>query len=508
LINKNINNLSGINQQLDEYVNNNRRTRRVRNPYSQEAIQFSARGQPLPDSTVRNILKRRGLTDDGIAFIEIGLDVNHDTEVKGINGVPDFISAPSIIYDIKKEISISKPAGVTGNWDASIYFNQSDIVIPYVTQLNNDAVVLYMPLGNDAPTTSPVAVMGPYLGSSAQTTNRRVRNWGGISVAKVASGLSTDPFDEDTDATLDLDNFEPWNIDHDDITNAKRPLGAYRIVSCGFEVVNTSTSLYKGGSVTCWRKEDPIESMELEPYKSSSDATTFIKLSPKTYNILRKPPTLLTSAKAIPGARTWAAEEGCYCQAILYDTTKEPTRISNMANLVTNESELTNMDKLGASLPQYFSPVAEVATSAWSQVVTNPGHLSNLVPGGAYFAGLVPEAQLQLSLRWVIEYFPTTIDVRDLSIAKTSAAYDPEALQLYSQAARILPVGVRVGDNATGDFFKSVIKDFVKPAYSIGKRMTIAAMPGQADQLRQGFKLAESLVSTAKQIAKEAKRKK
>jgi hypothetical protein len=76
---------------------------------------------------------------------------------------------------------------------------------------------------------------------------------------------------------------------------------------------------------------------------------------------------------------------------------------------------------------------------------------------GAYFTGLNPNSTLTINAKWILESAPTQESKQLVVLAQPSPAYDPVALEIYKEAARMLPPGVPVGDNKSGDFWDSVL---------------------------------------------------
>jgi hypothetical protein len=93
---------------------------------------------------------------------------------------------------------------------------------------------------------------------------------------------------------------------------------------------------------------------------------------------------------------------------------------------------------------------------------------------------------------YIIERFPSQLDADLVVLATPSARYDPQALDLYSEIIRSMPVGVPQRMNGLGDWFAEAVStasDFIAPVLS--------AIPLPMAQL------ASKAVSTAGGIAKK-----
>jgi hypothetical protein len=75
---------------------------------------------------------------------------------------------------------------------------------------------------------------------------------------------------------------------------------------------------------------------------------------------------------------------------------------------------------------------------------------------GAYLTGLNANAVITVNLRSIWEYAPNVNDPSGATLvylSSPSAPYDPVAIELYNSALNVLPVGVPVAENASGDFW-------------------------------------------------------
>jgi hypothetical protein len=76
---------------------------------------------------------------------------------------------------------------------------------------------------------------------------------------------------------------------------------------------------------------------------------------------------------------------------------------------------------------------------------------------GAFFQGLSEETTLSISMNVFVETFPTVAEPEILVLATPSACYDPVALQIFSNALSVLPVGVPAGFNPFGEWFTDIV---------------------------------------------------
>ena len=75
----------------------------------------------------------------------------------------------------------------------------------------------------------------------------------------------------------------------------------------------------------------------------------------------------------------------------------------------------------------------------------------------AVFSGLSHETTLRVTVRMYFEEFPSFTS-ENISMCTDSAAPDDRALQLYGYVLQQMAPGTPVGDNASGDWYKYVMK--------------------------------------------------
>lgn len=76
---------------------------------------------------------------------------------------------------------------------------------------------------------------------------------------------------------------------------------------------------------------------------------------------------------------------------------------------------------------------------------------------GALFSGLDPSASLTINFIYFIERFPNKISSIK-RLCYPSPPFDDRALEVYSDVAREIPVGVMVKDNGAGDWIAGIAK--------------------------------------------------
>jgi len=253
--------------------------------------------------------------------------------------------------------------------------------------------------------------------------------------------------------------------------------GAYRLVGCGVEVVNTTPELYIGGSVTTYRSPSPKQrSMLIVPRSIETTPASTIYV-PMGCDVTIVPPSLQRDAQLYPSSRTWGAKEGCYLIGTMNVDDVEYS--STFANVVSFSQQYTpaalasSLDEVArtrAWLPQNVVSHTALDTDSMRQVLPFDTH-------GAIFAGLQPQATLQITVRYFIERIPTISQPELLVLTRPPTPYDPMALEIYSRCMTHLPVGVMVKDNPLGEWFNDVM-NFVAEAAPVVGNLVGTVVPG------------------------------
>jgi hypothetical protein len=224
-----------------------------------------------------------------------------------------------------------------------------------------------------------------------------------------------------------------------------------RVVAYGFEVTNTTPTMFEGGSVVYWSSPAGMQSdngaMAWTDVGNNSPVTVF-----------QPPPATISEAINLVGSVQCAASEGAYIVGRL-ESTLNPASISrpvsilfagNAENAVSTDYDFTNGLNRGTR--------AVYSNMSWS---------------GAYFTGLSPETSLQVTVHTYYEQMPTmTYSPILVPLATPACCYDPTAIELYARAMCELPFGVPVGENPAGEFWKRILGILSTALPTVGRALT------------------------------------
>jgi hypothetical protein len=370
---------------------------------------------------------------------------------------------------INQAIEVSKPPGLPfgQNWDCHIFLSPVDAVLaPGPSQ----------PAICQSGTANPRGEIGAAAGTNDINPITQPTNTGrmdGLVINSVPSDATSGGNLTFTPGHMPITasaGYQASNISLDNFLDYESTdLGAYRIVYSGFEVVNTTAQIFKQGAITVYEygntNEKGVSNDALAVASGTSGPNSMLGL-PMTY--FRQPPNTIAQAKIMPGAHSWAAQDGCYNTA-KFQTDNPFTCLTNQPFAFCQNAPVGLSgsgfypDSLGAfTQGSFFSGVtAKGATSV---------HFSNMNATGAYLTGLSEQTTLFITWRVGIERLPAANKPTFLALAKPSASYDPNALALYNLIVAALPPGVPQGYNDAGEWFRMIAnaaRKFIPMAYPL-----------------------------------------
>ena len=366
------------------------------------------------EKVMENWASRGIVTEAGKNFLVCALDPFHDTQLKTIEGWPDVETSPSVCRLIKQSITITKdPSLPSGNWDFMVvfwpWFKKQNFV--FTTARNNNAI----------------------------TTAGAMQPLGGLQVFQVPSGQD---FDMQNSAMVASQVIELA----DDVLQ-----GSNRLIGAGYEIHNTTAEIQKQGAICNFLM-----------HNVPKDASTFVKTanisgSAVVTNIFngtsfRAPPRNTKEALLLPGSVEWKAAEGCYTVARFAGVDNPPYTVDYNMPVLYEVDDVPG--PLGTNTSQICFPADALSTGtaqlpAWKSF---PIHTS-----GSIVTGQSDTCSFRLNFNAIVESFPSPRDTKDLTIARPSASFDPNALAIYSHALSSCPVSVPVNENPLGEWFMDVV---------------------------------------------------
>jgi len=366
-------------------------------------------------------------------------------------------------HAIPMATTFTAPAGVAGNWDAHV-FN-----LPMASSTGSfsvDGIADWIRYQDSA--VSVAGTVGPVnIYSGATGTNLLP-----ITGAPATNAYATVPAALNTDISG----------------------GISRVLGMGFEVTNTTAEINKQGSVTCYRMPQNTATGQIivANFNNSNQGTVVMRR-------MRTPPSTVAQANLLKGTRTWDAASGVYAVPV-QNSMANPLQLMN-TELGLIQAEATPGLASTAIRTPYGITGAGTAVPAMSAYVPNAQQFTPFDTTGAYFTGLSNATILTIKVKIYVERAPTFSEANLAVLASPSAGYDVNALTLYARCVSELPVAVKVGDNASGDWWRSALSVLSKVAGPVGMALN-TIMPGAG-----GIGLAIQAASAVANAAAAQKKK-
>jgi len=381
------------------------------------------------------MISAKSITAPGANFIRKALDPFHDFEVR-LDGIPDENTSRVVIQEVTLSQTISVPTGITGNWDAHIF------TLPELATLNTA-------VGANLLGTGTITLSGNQPASGLFPA-------GLVNVMCVPSGGITTP----TGASYGSNSVSlPFDF-------SAYFSGQKRLIALAFEVHDTSAELYKQGTITVYRLPQTKDISNIAPFGGLTGSS-----SSQLAVLSRLPPSNLASALLLTGSRQWEMKDGAYVVAV-QDVKNNMLTGSVFASHVFTAGDPTNSGESVLWQPPNYGTTTVAITAPTGTAYWNPQPFEiKPVPfhtAGCYCTGLNNNSTFTVTARAIFESAPTPDNTQLVVLAQPSPDYDPVALELYKAAASKLPVGVPVGENASGDFWDKVLSAIESAAPMVG----------------------------------------
>ena len=373
------------------------------------------------DKHIKHLIDTKQLTVEGYNWLVTALDPFNDSHPKPV-GYPDSDNAPSLTQMFTSTYTVSKPASAAGNWDLLIWnspfsFNASGVAASAMSIGGAGTTITYQ-------TTPPTAI-----------------EWGNINFYAADTGQEL--FPNNTAALWAPTNFESNTMSYGDIA-----LDKHRIVAMGIEARNTTSDMYKQGSVVVGHQSSDTY-MDNRQYVDG-DGVTATYFYPS--NGSNAPAWYESTFDYLPNSVRMEAKQGAYAVVHLGSGLNRPGRDLQLNPFLSTESNA-------------YGGFGLTAIAATTAVVSQSHSTVNTDTTSMLFTGLSNESTITVTVRWYIERFPVITDGTDSGImisATPSPPFDPLALQLYSRIIAHMPAAVPVRENNAGTWFKRVLKAMSK----------------------------------------------
>jgi len=331
------------------------------------------------------------------------------------------------VKTVQKLINISAPTVGTpaATWTANVFLLPVDAV--------NDPSSIFR----------GVAVTKTLLQSPTPFANPGT--YGLLMVCKAWDVTGTEP------ANPFSSTFNPANAEFESITlgDAWNGEGSARLTSCGYEIVDNTAQLYKGGNMVNWRKTSTAADA---PMMVSNAAVSAV--APDTRIFAGFPDTLETAFR-IPGTTSTRFQDGTYVVGTLNKNREDFEQPNGYgATVMCPRRPFVGS---AAGIHVGFLPRTPVVTYGDDPAFWIPYTYTHLDQSGSFCTGLQEQATFTLTLKATLEIIPNANSVL-IDFTTPAPPFNPKLDELYSNLAQQMPPSAPVADNASGDFFRRLIK--------------------------------------------------
>jgi hypothetical protein len=370
-----------------------------------------------------------------------------------LNPFPDYAERPEgmpchdVVYtatkNVQKIMTISAPPdpppGAT-TWSCTIWLMPYDEVS--LSPLNTTRLATFQGLAVRGPVLPPVVESRPGI----------------IMIVTAWDGLTPEP------ANPFSTSFVPGEAVFNGLTlsDAWCTEGSARIIGCGYEITDNTPQLYRGGNMVNWRKSSGTVDLPMSVY-DPTNASVIVDYSTRIFTGL---PTSQAEAFRIPGSTSTRFTEGAYVVGTF-------NRRKETFELPIGYSSCVVAGKIDATSPDAHSPIIlagafPLTAARFGEPYLNytPFTFTHLDHSGSYCTGLSPQTNFTVALKATLEILPNASSVL-IDFTTPTVGYDPRIEELYEKAVAVMPPAVPVTDNASGDFFRKLVKSITPIASTL-----------------------------------------
>lgn len=395
-------------------------------------------------------------TSEGREWLTLALDPFHDYDHQ-VAGYPDADCDPTVVSAYQFAVDISRPAGLAADalWDAHVFnmpILREGALSPSIGNTN----------GTGSTWTSSAAAIGSF---------------NMINVMRTAAGGSL--FPTDSASTTYCQGYPSVS------PTATYNFMTQRVIGLGFEVVDTTAEIYRQGALTVYRLPQEGARAWMYTDTGATDAGA-------PYIRYKAPPSSVASALLLTNAKQWDARNGAYVVCTQSTVDNSLKTIGSEPYVVVSAGVINSFG--------YSSKFA--AAGATGLVYENVAHLP-FNTSGVMLTGLNYNATFRLKIKLYTEVAPSYIESALTPLATPSAPYDPAVLEAYSKAMSVLASGVQAGDNASGDWWKAVLRVLAKIALPVSHALTplLPVAPLVGRMVSAGASAAAEVIPTGRHVA-------
>lgn len=355
------------------------------------------------------LIRQNELTEDGASFIAQATNPFNDNARKSV-GYPDLTNGNSFI----QVVTLTQTIPVITPTDYHVF----SMPILTTQQVFQRKLV--------SSTIIDASVAGVVYGDG-------VARMGLLNIATANPNAATMPYTDEAGVSFPANIRELFHFDFSPYL-----IGNSRLVSFGFEVVNTGPELLKSGAIVTYRSPQSLASSNFVLSDAPENMKPCMRIS--------MPPATASEALLLHGSQQWDAYEGAYCIGSL-STVNNPATRKSYEDLFVEPSAVNN----GAGQYILTPRTSVLFPSTDGGIQYAPWNTS-----GAYVTGATVGTVLTIVAKAYIECFPNPDQKSYVTLTQPAAPYDPMALELYAKASYSLRPATLRSNNPGGEWAKMV----------------------------------------------------
>jgi hypothetical protein len=378
------------------------------------------------ENVLHTVMNKCDITGDGQNFVDMVIDPAKDLGGIRCAGFPDASNRQVNFHHIQKSVTVSAPSGLlpTETWDCHAFQG---------------------PIASNHNIIDTNQIRANFL----QQRRGFKRQIGGLNILTrrtVNASLPLGYINQAANLAVESTFFEKSNS---------------RVVYQAHEGRNVTPDLYRSGTVLVYRKtEMPLAETTFTATVWNPAATpTPTGYGSLSFKNLDTDVGIYSDLLQLPGSKQWKASEGHYCVGTM-SSMNQPVGTDKAEPILILDTDLQNATGdqtekwMSETFPYVPIPNVDIEFLGNDPVtnVSNQPFITNFNTSGAYYTGLSPQTVLVFTAIYGIEEAPDTMDTKLTSLAHISPSYDPCAIELASKLAHVMPAGVPVTDNGSGDY--------------------------------------------------------
>jgi len=223
--------------------------------------------------------------------------------------------------------------------------------------------------------------------------------------------------------------------------------GPSRLIGMGVEIRDVTAEIYKQGTCTVFETPQALNEHGCVTVTAQSGqyGTSVVPVTR-----LNRYPIGMSEMLKFPSTQQWEAKEGAYI-VVNHNSTDNDAIVPYYTQPLVCSS--TQIDVPNVEVPPAWPlHIGKFIANGTGPATFDCNYYMNVNSKGIYMSGLNTNSTFTITVCYYLESFPLSESLL-LPLASPSAPFDPKALALISMVNREMPVGCRIRDNPSGEWF-------------------------------------------------------